>query len=73
MTTLVTHRLAKGLTQGQLASRMGVHLSTVSAWETGRAVPQPSRLPELARMLGIDPLKLARLMVPQDPAPTTAP
>lgn len=46
-------REAKGLTQTQVGSRFGVDKGTVSAWETGRGVPDAIRLRELARLYGV--------------------
>lgn len=41
-----------GLTQGELAERMGVHRRTVQGWET-RHVPRTA-IPQLERFFGID-------------------
>lgn len=46
-------RVAKGLTQTQVGDRFGVDKGTVSAWETGRGVPDAIRLRELARLFGV--------------------
>lgn len=46
-------REAKGMTQTQVGSRFGVDKGTVSAWETGRGVPDAIRLRELARLYGV--------------------
>jgi DNA-binding transcriptional regulator YiaG len=35
-------RQALGLTQGELAARVGVTIGTVSHWETGRRIPSGS-------------------------------
>lgn len=49
------HRLRKerGLTQGELAARLGVSKPTVWAWEQGRARPIEERLDAIARELGV--------------------
>lgn len=49
------HRLRKerGLTQGELAARLGVSKPTVWAWEQGRARPIEDRLDAIARELGV--------------------
>ena len=47
------YRKAKGLTQEDLASRLGVSSQAVSKWENDAACPDISLLPELARILGI--------------------
>lgn len=46
-------RRQKGLTQNTLAQRMGVTSQAVSKWETGRALPDLSRIDELADVLGV--------------------
>lgn len=46
-------REAAGLTQVQLASRLGTTQSTVGGWETGRH-PQPMSLVALADLYGVD-------------------
>lgn len=51
--------LAAGLTQQELAERVGVTQSTVSHWFTGKRKPGLKRLESVARALGIDPAHLA--------------
>lgn len=48
------HRRALGLTQQQLAERLGVSPAAVSKWELGASYPDVTLLPALARALGID-------------------
>jgi transcriptional regulator with XRE-family HTH domain len=50
-----------GLSQLQLADRLGVRQQTVSRWESNTAVPRPSRIVQLARILGADEGHLLRL------------
>jgi len=45
-----TLRTVKHLTQQQVADRMAVTKATVSAWETGRNMPDPFALRHLAKM-----------------------
>jgi len=54
------HRLRKlrGLTQGELASRLGVSKPTVWAWEQDRARPIEDRLEAIAEALGVTPADL---------------
>jgi len=54
------HRLRKlrGLTQGELASRLGVSKPTVWAWEQGRARPIEERIDAIAEALGVETVDL---------------
>lgn len=54
------HRLRKlrGLTQGELAARLGVSKPTVWAWEQGRARPIEERLEAIAAELGVTAAEL---------------
>lgn len=45
-------RISAGLSQGQLASAMGVAQNSVSSWETENMLPRTRDLPRLARVLG---------------------
>lgn len=46
-------RKAKGMTQKQVADRLGILPKTVSKWETGRGFPDVSTLSALADILGV--------------------
>lgn len=46
-------RKNKGMTQKQVAERLGVQPKTVSKWETGRGFPDVSTLSALADILGV--------------------
>lgn len=46
-------RKAKGMTQKQVADRLGVLPKTISKWETGHGFPDTSLLSELADILGV--------------------
>ena len=46
-------RLAAGLSQSQLARRLGVGVINVSRWETGVSSPTPHRLPVVAQALAV--------------------
>ena len=48
-------RLARHLTQAQLATLTGLHSSEVSLIENGRLVPSPQQLDKLAKVFGITP------------------
>ena len=45
-------RLEAGLSQEQLALKIGVFQSTVSAWEKGKSTPQPKNLKKIAEACG---------------------
>ena len=47
-------RKLKGLTQGELAARLGVSKPTVWAWEQGRARPIEERMAAIAEVLGVE-------------------
>ena len=57
---LIGARDAAGLTQEELAQRLGVRLTTVQAWEDDMAEPRGNRLQMLAGMLNVS---LAWLLV----------
>ena len=45
-------RLAAGLSQKNLADKLGIVQSAISAWESGEKMPRASQLPALAKALG---------------------
>lgn len=51
---LKEHRLAKKLSQTAIANALGVTRATLSAWETGKTVPNKKHLQELAQVLRIE-------------------
>ncbi|HFR3425886.1 S24 family peptidase [Streptococcus pluranimalium] len=55
---LKEHRLAKKLSQTTIANQLGVTRATLSAWETGKTVPNKKHLKELAQVLDIKPSDL---------------
>ena len=48
-------RVAKGMTQGQLAKALGIDRGSVGRWETGRSVPSQVGIPRVAQLLGQSP------------------
>lgn len=48
-----SNRIRIGLTQAELAEKVGLTYSSVSQWESGRAVPRPTTLQQLANLFGI--------------------
>ena len=58
-------REAAGITQVQLALRMGISQGTVSQWENEIVLPKSRDLPQLARVLQCE---IGELYVPEDDA-----
>jgi len=50
---IAAKRKEKGLTQEQLAEKLGVTNKAVSKWETGRGMPDLAIIQELSKLLGI--------------------
>ncbi len=46
-------RLAKKLTQEQVAATLGISSQSVSRWECGNTLPDVTALPEIARLFGV--------------------
>lgn len=46
-------RKSKGMTQQEVADRLGVSNKTVSSWETGASCPDISMLPTIAELFGV--------------------
>lgn len=58
---ILKYRKESGLTQGELATRLGVTFQAVSKWETARSLPDIALLPDMAEIFGcsIDDLFLS--------------
>jgi transcriptional regulator with XRE-family HTH domain len=56
-------RRRQGLSQSQLADRVGVPQSTIARWESGRNAPTLDRVFEVIRATGLD---LETAIVPRD-------
>ena len=56
---IASYRRARGMTQSDLAKKIGVVLPTVQRWEDG-AIPRARILPRLADALGIEAMALDR-------------
>lgn len=52
MNALVERRKAAGLSQSELAEKLGVGRSAVTMWETTRSRPNVDMLPAIATALG---------------------
>lgn len=56
--TVSVRREEVGLSQAELAERLGVSQQTVSRWESGLAIPQPQRVVALAKILDFEQERL---------------
>ena len=63
---LLRLRTSAGLSQTDVADRMGVSAPSISSWENGRVRPKPARMEKLATILGVE---IAALL--EDPAPAS--
>lgn len=52
MNEIQMRRTAIGITQDQLAEKLGVDRSTVAKWELGKSYPRTSLLPKISEILG---------------------
>ena len=52
---LKLYRIQAGLTQFELAKRLGVGERVISLWETGRSVPHIEQAMDIARILEAEP------------------
>ncbi len=64
-------RMENGMTQKELAARLGVSVQAVSQWERGTAMPAPRRFVQMAAVLGTECGEL--MGVPPDDRPRPAP
>jgi transcriptional regulator with XRE-family HTH domain len=55
---IAVRREELGLSQTELAERLGVSQQTVSRWEAGRAIPEPDRVAGLAKALDYEEERL---------------
>ena len=62
-------RAARGLTQEQLAEQLFVTRQTVSAWETGKSLPDIAKVEVLANALDLSVLELMRCQRQEQPLP----
>ena len=57
---LSRERKARGLSQEELAARLGVSRQAVSKWESGTADPSTSNLLALAKLFGVSAEELLK-------------
>ena len=58
MNLIAQHLADVGLTQRELAERVGVSQPTVSDWVNGEKIPTGDNVPRLAAALGVRPSEL---------------
>ncbi|MBE7025596.1 MAG: helix-turn-helix domain-containing protein [Ruminococcaceae bacterium] len=58
-------RREKGLTQKDVAEKLGICAKTVSKWETGHGFPDVSFISELSRIFAVDPSSLLEGEMPK--------
>ena len=56
---LKKYRILAGLTQAELAERVGMHRVSIVELEGGKRLPRPRTLKKLADALGVDTRELA--------------
>jgi transcriptional regulator with XRE-family HTH domain len=66
-------RIARGLTQLDLADMLGVPPGLISAWELGRATPTPAQLNAAMRVLSGDVQRALNLIEGVSPSTTVLP
>ena len=54
--------MIKGLTQNEIAKRMGDHQPNVSAWLSGKRIPSEQSLLRLSRAMGMEPDELIAMI-----------
>jgi transcriptional regulator with XRE-family HTH domain len=54
--------MIRGLTQQEIARRIGGHQPNVSAWLSGRRIPSPANLERLAEAMGTKPEDLLAVL-----------
>jgi transcriptional regulator with XRE-family HTH domain len=54
--------MIRGITQEEIARRMGSHQSNVSTWLAGKRIPSPANLIRLAEAMGTTPEDLASIL-----------
>lgn len=60
--TLKTLREGRGITQGELGSKLGLSYRAIAEWESGRKLPRFDNAVALARELGVSLKVLAQAM-----------
>ena len=53
-TKILSLRKGAGLTQSELAQKIGVTIQTISRWENGISIPSPKRIKQMADLFNVD-------------------
>lgn len=53
-------RLIAGMTQRELADKLGISMVSVSKWESGKGLPKAKRIKEVADALNTTPANLLK-------------
>jgi transcriptional regulator with XRE-family HTH domain len=59
---LKLHLTAKGMNGSDLARKMKLTPAAVTRWLSGQTTPKAKYVPQLARMLGVSPMDLTRII-----------
>ena len=70
---ILSYRKSAGLSQEELAARVGVSRQAVSKWETGESTPELSKVVLLAKAFHITTDQLLSPEAPQSSAPSSSP
>ena len=66
--SLHRRRLALGVSTARLAEEIGVRPSDIGRWERGDAIPPPTRIRAMARVLGLDQAMMLSWIADAEPA-----
>lgn len=72
-TVIATARKRRGLSQQDLAAKVGVSRNAIAQWETNRAFPATCRLMQLSEVLDVDTNTLISPASHSNPVPTADP
>lgn len=51
--SFLSSRVAAGLSQDEVAKKIGVDQSSVSLWDCGKTMPRAALLPSIAKLYGV--------------------
>lgn len=65
MTLLKRYRLATGMSQREVARKLRVTNTAYSYWESGRNLPHPRHIRQLATVLAVNAMELTHILCPE--------